>query len=265
MFFSAATEPGSSESSNEDWVAATPDMVIVLDGVTVNEEFRSSCIHGTPWYVKQLGTRLLTEAAHYKVSLKDALRSAISATARLHEDTCQLHQIGAPSAAAAVLRVNQHEIEYIVLADITIVLKGSQGLEIISDDRVSGSVEDLTGKSNSFAEIMERRSRYRNRENGYWVAAADPNVVDHVVAGSMPKEDFDSAAVMSDGVSRLVHTFDHLSWTGLMDLAHQDGPSAVIQTIRKLELSDTKRERWPRFKVSDDATLALVSADPAPK
>ena len=48
---------------------------------------------------------------------------------------------------------------------------------------------------------MKRRERYRNKEGGYWLAAADPDVAEHA----------------------------------------------------------KEKARWPRFKVSDDATIALIS------
>jgi antitoxin component HigA of HigAB toxin-antitoxin module len=262
MFYSAATKPGNSDSPNEDWVAISPTVVIVLDGVTVQKEFQGSCNHGTPWYVRQLGTKLLVEASDPEVSLSDSLRIAISGTASLHADECQLDQIGAPSAAVAVLRMNEYDIEYLVLADITVLIKSNQRLAVISDERVSRTVEDLVGEADTFTEVMNRRSRYRNKESGYWVAAADPNVADYALVGRVSNDGFDSAAIMSDGVSRLVMPFEQTDWRGLLAQAQQAGPDAVIETVREVEASDRERKRWPRFKVSDDATLAFIAADP---
>jgi hypothetical protein len=113
LLFSAATEPGEHDKPNEDWVGMTPNAVVVLDGVTVQESFRGSCIHGTPWYVMKMGSKLIAEAADQNTSLTDALRNAISSTTALHADTCQLDDIGAPSAAVAVLRIKKRAIEYL--------------------------------------------------------------------------------------------------------------------------------------------------------
>src|SRR5579872_3773652 len=99
MFFSAATEPGVADSPNEDWVAVSPTVFVVLDGVTVFKDVETGCTHGTPWYVDQLGTRLLAAASDPAVSLQSALEVAIASVAELHRDTCDLSQIGAPSAA----------------------------------------------------------------------------------------------------------------------------------------------------------------------
>lgn len=260
MLYSAATEPGSIDSPNEDWVAMSPTVVVVLDGVTVHKEFQGSCSHGTPWYVRQLGTKLLVEATDREISLGDALRTAIGGTASLHIDVCQLDQIGAPSAAVAILRINEHDIEYLILADITVLIKSNRGLAVISDERVSSTVEDLAGKADSFAEVIDRRSRYRNREHGYWVAAADPNVADYALVGRVSNDGFDSVAIMSDGVSRLVSLFEQTDWPGVLSLVQSVGPAALIDHIREVESSDMERTRWPRFKASDDATIAFISA-----
>src|ERR1700744_1296557 len=130
MFFSAATEPGRRDSPNEDWMAISPTMAIVLDGVTVFKDVETGCIHGTPWYVNHLGTRLLAEASDAETSLTHALRAAISGVANLHADVCELDKIGAPSAAVGAVRITEQFIEYLVLADVTIALTSIHGLTV---------------------------------------------------------------------------------------------------------------------------------------
>jgi hypothetical protein len=259
MFFSAATEPGTRDSPNEDWVAVSPTTAIVLDGVTVFKEFQIGCIHGTPWYVNKLGTRFLAAAADQNTSLRSALRTAISSVADIHSSVCDLEQIGAPSAAVAALRINERFVEYLVLADVTILIQSVQGLTVVSDERVASAEGDLAGRSDFGAEVMKRRERYRNKEGGYWVAAADPDVVEHAKVGQVSLDGFQCAAMMSDGVSRLVAPFEQTNWQGFLALTQKVGPAALIECVRRVEADDTERTRWPRFKVSDDATIALIS------
>ena len=260
MYFSAATEPGALDKANEDWAAASPYAAVVLDGVTVFEEASSECIHGTPWYVNQLGPRLLAAASTRDISLQAALKDAISAVADLHADTCDLNQVGAPSAAVAIVRIGENSVEYLVLADVTILLDSADGLCVLSDDRVADTVNDLAGKESVGAEVMRRRERYRNREGGYWVAAADPSVADHAKTGQIPLKGFGHAALISDGVTRLVSPFEQTNWHGLLAAVLNSGPASVIKHVRSIEAADAQRERWPRFKVSDDATIAVISA-----
>jgi len=259
MFFSAATEPGRRDSPNEDWMAISPTMAIVLDGVTVFKDVETGCIHGTPWYVNHLGTRLLAAASDAETSLTHALRTAISSVAGLHADVCDLDQTGAPSAAVGAVRITDQFIEYLVLADVTIALSSIHGLTVVSDERVDSTIEDLAKRNIFSAEVMKRRERYRNKQGGYWVAAADPDVAEHAKVGRLPLDGFTCAAIMSDGVSRLVSPFEQTDWPGMLRLVQEVGPAALIDHIRAVESGDIEKTRWPRFKVSDDATIVLVS------
>jgi hypothetical protein len=66
--------------------------------------------------------------------------------------------------------------------------------------------------------------------------------------------------MMSDGVTRLVTPFGQTDWPGILALVRKIGPTALIERVRKIESDDMERTRWPRFKVSDDATIALINA-----
>ena len=258
MFFSAATEPGSRDIPNEDWVGVSTTAAVAIDGVTVFKNTQTGCFHGTPWYVNQLGTRLLALVSDPSISLRSALKAVISDVASLHASTCDLRQIGAPSAAVSVVRKNGGIVEYLVLADMTILIESGNGLTVISDVRVSATVEDLAGASESSQEIMKRRQRYRNKEGSYWVAAADPEAAEHARVGHVAADSVSRVALMSDGAARLVTPFQQVDWPEILTLASESGPGAVIERVRKIEESDSEKVRWPRFKVSDDATIAIL-------
>jgi hypothetical protein len=100
-----ATQPAADGALNEDFIAVTTQLVILLDGASVPEGLETGCRHGTAWYVARLGTRLLEELAAQPSQLPtDALAAAIHGVASLHADTCELDHPGAPSAALALLR-----------------------------------------------------------------------------------------------------------------------------------------------------------------
>lgn len=98
-----AKAPGSADRPNEDWVGATADAVVVLDGLSAPEGFDSGCLHGTVWYVRQLGNQLVHLASvDHDEPLAEHLRAAITAVADLHADTCDLDHPGTPAATVAV-------------------------------------------------------------------------------------------------------------------------------------------------------------------
>jgi hypothetical protein len=92
-----ATQPGSPDAANEDWAGVlAAGLAVVLDGLSAPDGTGTGCRHGTPWYVSQLGPRLLALAADPARSLADALAEAIRQVAGLHSG-CDLHHPGTPS------------------------------------------------------------------------------------------------------------------------------------------------------------------------
>jgi hypothetical protein len=257
MRISMACEPGSNQVENEDWAGVTPDTIVVLDGVTVRRDMETGCAHGTPWYVRQLGSRLLAALTQEpRCQLPTALAEAIRAVAALHNDTCDLDSIGSPSAAVAILRAADGLAEYLVLADVTIALTSMDGTKIITDDRVATTVADLTaGTAGLSARITEARTANRNRPGGYWVAAANPVAAANGITGSIPFKALLRAAVMTDGASRIADLFSYATWPDLMKNHHS--AREVIRAVRLIEASDPDCVSWPRFKRSDDATAVF--------
>jgi hypothetical protein len=259
MFISAATEPGSPETPNEDWLGLSPTAAVVLDGVTVFPGATTGCRHGTPWYVNELGTRLVAGASNCDEPLTEVLADAIQDVASLHQDVCDLEEVGAPSAAVAMVRDGKQTLDYLVLSDVTILLDSISELRVITDDRVADTVRDLAESGNTGDEVMRRRAQYRNKSGGYWVAAADPSVARHAITGNIPIAGLRHAVLLTDGVTRLVDPFQELDWYGLLTAAVKFGSASVIERVRRTEAGDPLRHHWPRFKVSDDATIAIVA------
>jgi len=255
MRFSVASEPGDPDVPNEDWAGVTPAVIVVLDGVTVHESMASGCSHGTPWYVQQLGIRLVAAAAlHDDMPLPVVLARAIRDVTALHPG-CDLAALGAPSAAVGMLRfANGGTAEYLVLADVTVVLKTSSGVTVITDDRVNmrGGVDPAGPRV--AARVAEHRRADRNQPGGYWVAAADPRAAEHAVAGSVRLGGLSRAAVVTDGAARAVDLFGVTRWA---DVLVQADAGQLIRTVRDVERSDSSCAQWPRFKRNDDATAVF--------
>jgi hypothetical protein len=142
-----ATQPGSQDAANEDWAGVlAPGLAVVLDGLSAPDGTGTGCRHGTPWFVSQLGPRLLALAADPARSLADALAEAIRQVASLHPG-CDLTHPGTPSATVVLLRALEDRADYLALADATLLLDTSEGLKVVTDERVS----QLAGKEREAA------------------------------------------------------------------------------------------------------------------
>jgi hypothetical protein len=103
----------------------------------------------------------------------------------------------------------------------------------------------------------------RNTPGGYWIAASDPSAVDHALTGAVPVTAVRRVAMLTDGAARAVDLFGLYDWPKLLDLVASQGPSALVDQVRTAEASDPRGIRWPRNKLSDDATVAYWSGFPA--
>lgn len=256
--------------ANEDTVHVSPTGVVVMDGLSAPKNLPMGCIHGTPWFVRQLGTQLINLIGDNATALREALRIAIGAVNDLHRDTCALDQEAVPASTVVMIRERDGVLDYLVLSDNVLVLDlEGEGVRTIVDKRVEEVAADemraaLQGPvdapehADRVSALVAVQRRLRNRHGGYWVASTDPTAADEAIAGSIDLAQVRQAALLTDGASRLVDTFGALTWEQLLDLLRTEGPSALIARTREAELSDPTGERWPRFKRSDDATAAYV-------
>jgi len=264
-----AAEAGQKGKPNEDWGGATLGAAVVLDGLSAPRGAGTGCSHGIPWYVAQLGSRLLASAEHTQTSLAGALALAIREVAALHPQ-CDLSHPGTPSAAVAVIRRMPDIVDYLVLADTVITLRNPNGLTTtITDDRVDHIADEARSAAlnapigseyhrKAVAKLVDVQRPLRNTPEGYWVAATDPIAAEHAIIGSLTSDSVQDATLMSDGASRYVDLFNLASWSDTLDLLRDAGPGEIIRLVREQEKSDPDGNLWPRYKYADDATAIYV-------
>lgn len=263
-----ASQPGGT-SENEDWAGATLHCAVVLDGLTSPSELDTGCIHGVPWFVHQLGSALLSRLANVDRSLKGNLAAAIEDVAQLHAGQCDLTNTGTPSATVALVRVSDHEIEWLVLADAAVLLETEDGIRVATDDRVNAVATTqrdaaLTENRNDsekrrlVRELVSAQRKVRNQPGGYWIAGSDPNAANEASTGSVRRRDGQRCALLTDGVTRLVE-FGESSWVNLFESLDREGPERTIDRVREVEASDPHLVHWPRYKPSDDATAVVLN------
>jgi hypothetical protein len=267
MRVTIATDRAPGQSENEDFAGAVANAVVLLDGAGLSGVDDGGCVHGVAWYARRLGASLLAEL-HQDAggNLADVLAGAISDVAESHRTTCDLDHPGTPSATVIVLRERNDELDYLVLADSTLVFEATNAdLTVVTDQREAeigrryrAEMDSLVGgtpaHAKARAEYVAALRAHRNREGGFFVAAADPDVARHAVTGTVPQSDVRGALLLSDGASRLNDRFDQLTWEKALALVAPDGPGALVSAVREAEKGDAEGRRWPRGKIFDDAT-----------
>jgi Protein phosphatase 2C len=278
----AASWPGQATRPNEDAYLCLDDLVVVADGATALPSLRNGCVHGSRWYARQLVAHAaLAHTGSPELPLTDVLGEAIRSTTAAHAGTCDTAHPGTPSATVVMLRSRPDSLQWLVLGDATIALEEMGGdVQVVSDRRIGNSSKAerfavLTGDSTDghhserVAALSNAQRRFRNVDGGFWIAAADPEAAYHAYAGEqlVPARTSWRAALMTDGASAAVDTYELTDWLGALDALAKTGPSDFLATIRAIETTDPDLVSYPRMKVSDDATViyatGTTSEDPA--
>jgi hypothetical protein len=262
---SMATSAGHPSRPNEDFAGAVPGAVVVLDGAGIPGT-ESICCHGVAWYTHRLGGALLARLSRDDGrDLTAILADGIDEIAADHRSTCDITNPSSPQATVAVIRSSGERVDYLLLADCFLVLsQACGGPLVITDERevtarricsaplagvASGTPEYECVRESCIQALQARR----NQPGGYWIAKDDPHAAGEAVTGSYPLRGLDSAALLSNGASRIVSPYALTSWPGMFELLSTNGPAEIIRRVRQAE-ADSSGD--PNVRVPDDATVA---------
>ncbi|MGC4894965.1 hypothetical protein [Micromonospora sp. DT31] len=277
-----ASDPAPGRPENEDIVFRFGPLVGVLDGATVPAGFDTGCTHGPAWYVRHLAARIaLAVADRPAATLASSLAEAIRAVRADHGGACDLDHPGTPSSTVCLLRDGGDHADYLVLCDSPLVLDTERGIEVVADDRLEATQDDLRRAAAAPAggvppaageggrdgggdpeggfrcAVTAQRSRM-NRAHGYWAAAADPDAAYQALTGAVPLRGpgaLRRAVLLSDGASCAVEQFGLFDWAGLLDVVTEAGPAGLVDRVRAAERDHPDRLR--RRKRTDDASVVL--------
>ncbi|MFF3344058.1 protein phosphatase 2C domain-containing protein [Streptomyces sp. NPDC002779] len=253
------SEPGDAARPNEDFASVglpasgQGGAVVVLDGVTPPRG-ATGCLHSVPWFTARLGGALTELTVSLPdVPLTDALSLALARTAEAHRGTCDLSHPRTPQATVVLARWSPETVEYLILSDSALLVESPDGtLTPYLDDRLS-----LLPRSALATDEMVDAG-LRNKEGGFFTAAADPSVAARAVTGTLPRTEVRALAALTDGATRWVDTFGAGEWPDLFDVVRKEGAQSLIDQVRALELADEDRAFLRRSKTHDDATVVFI-------
>jgi hypothetical protein len=274
VHISMATSGGHPGHPNEDFVGAVPGAVVLLDGAGIPGT-ASICRHGVAWYTHRLGGALLARLSRDDGrDLSAVLGEGIDEIAADHRSTCDITHPSSPQATVVIARLQGSLLDYLVLADCFLVLdQTSGGPLIITDEREVAArricmapIEKAARSSAEYKRIRDcciaALQARRNHHGGYWIAKDDPHAAEEAVTGRCPLPDLDSAALLSNGASRIVSPYGLTSWPGLLDLLRTAGPAEILRRVRQAEAASSPN---PEATVPDDATAAFCDRLQKPK
>ncbi|MFE1863000.1 hypothetical protein [Streptomyces anandii] len=254
------SEPGHEDRPNEDFASVgvpafgQGGCLVVLDGVTPPRT-GTGCLHSVPWFTARLGGALTELTVSFPdLTLPEILARAISRTAEAHKITCDLSHPRTPQATVVLARWSAGTLDYLVLSDSVLLLESpAGGVTAVLDDRLAR----LPRASLATDALID--AEIRNKEGGFFTAAADPSVAGRAVTGSVPRSGVRALAALTDGAARWVEKFHEGDWTQCVGLLRKEGARALVNRVRSLETADEEERTYlRRSKTHDDATAVFV-------
>ncbi|MEU2786991.1 MULTISPECIES: protein phosphatase 2C domain-containing protein [Streptomyces] len=248
------SESGDPDRANEDFASvALPasgrgGALVVLDGVTPPRG-ATGCRHSVHWFTARLGGALTELTVSLPdVPLGDVLGRAIARTAEAHAQTCDLSHPRTPQATVVLARWSAGAVDYLVLSDSMLLVESPDGT-------VTARLDDRLARlpRSALATDAHIDAHLRNREGGFFTAAADPAVAARAVTGTLPRGEVRTLAALSDGAARWVERFRQGDWADCLGLVREEGAGALVERVRALELTHPGRG-----KRHDDATVVYV-------
>ncbi|HEU4540972.1 MAG TPA: hypothetical protein VFR23_07570 [Jiangellaceae bacterium] len=263
-----ASSSGHVGRPNEDFVGAVPGAVVLLDGAGIPGT-DSICRHGVAWYSHTLGVTLLGRlSCEPGTDLVAALADSIAQVSGQHRHTCDIADPSSPQSTVAIIRFDADRVDFLVLADVFVVLDWSEaGPQVVTDSRevdVRGECSSVlrglpTGtpeyERTKLSVIDALRAR-RNQSGGYWIAKDDPQAAMQAVTGSVPVGQLDGAGLLSNGASRIVDPYRLAEWPAVLDLMRTNGPDEILRRVREAETEARATDAIPDIGLPDDATAA---------
>lgn len=277
-----ALDPPAGESA--DFVAATPDLVVWMDGAAPFGDRRAfDAPNDAVWFVRAFTEALLSLDREGR-STTDLLRHAQRVTSNLYEAAIARASHAPaerPFACIGIARIVDDVLELVNIGDCTTFIASpgasrarrfgycsvadldDAALDALNVARAREGLSHAAAFSSIESTIVENRGR-RNLQFGY-------DVVEPSLSGFVEHERILAPAKagtlvlgMTDGFARACDVYGLMSEDDLFAQAAGGGLDGIVSRIREAELGDPEVVAYPRLKPMDDVAAILVRIDTVP-
>jgi hypothetical protein len=267
-----------SGAHNEDAIGCTPASAWVIDGATGTGGPRmTNGPTDAAWLAQTLHSRLQEQGPQRVDAMLNSVERQIAADfqAQLSLRGIKANlvdQADAPTACLALLSwdADHRELDVACLGDVFVLaFDPHRGLHVITDRRLDRftartmqqwrqhSTGGLQTAPAAVQAIIKENRRNANQPDGYGIVHPMHKWADQAIAERLNLSEGSLILLSTDGLWRLVETFEVYSPAQLLKTVYSRKSAFVLQQLRTLERMDPHGQVHPRIKASDDATLGL--------
>lgn len=280
MFKDILTKGGKIDNENEDCVYLCDDFGFVMDGATgLLKENITNCVSDAKWYVEEF-KNFLIKNLKTKKNLKEIMKDGIRYVSNTYNNIEGATSVKSkPSSGIALFRKNENNIEYFILGDCQLIIKDKKNiitklqlndLPKLDNINIGRMVKIAKEKNINVIDARPLINDYlvetrltQNTNNGYWILSDDINAVDHALQGTLNLKDIKQIIGLTDGFSQLYEVFKVFTYEELVNLINNKKISLdnLYDTLFTLQENDSNCNRYPRFKIRDDASIFNYELD----
>lgn len=258
--------------------------LLVLDGASPLTQLRlTSEGSDARWFAQRVRrglVRLLQEEKSRDRPLEALIRQAAEPAARRYHllSGGPLPDAEQPSAGLALFRQRGDQIDFYGLGDCTgLVRYGDGRVEVLRDESLSRldgeaiqamcAAAEQKGISiqqarRSINDILIQNRGLKNRAGGYYVLDMTGRWVGHGISRSFSAPAVESLAVLTDGFAQLCEFSILSDYAQLHEKLLRGEMNALFRMLFDALDADPDYSQYPRFKLRDDTTAAVVRVLP---
>ncbi|MFV3406416.1 MULTISPECIES: protein phosphatase 2C domain-containing protein [Pseudomonas] len=252
---------GKPDVPNDDRIGCAERHAWVIDGATDLGEPGLLGTRGGAAWLASAAQRAFAEAAGPLQGICESVFERLACDYQRDRQREPLALWELPRAAFAAVALEDDELVCAHLADCVVLHRSAQGIAFLTPepDREAERAEAAslgpgTGAHGvrSAAVLADRRTA---RERPRAVLGVDPQLSrDGTCYTRVPAARGDDVLLMSDGFAALFDTYQACDPDGFITRLHSHGLADLAHTLRGIEQDDAACLRYPRFKMSDDAS-----------
>lgn len=179
-----------------------------------------------------------------------------------------------PSSSCSIVRIKGEFLEYISMGDSPILILQTDGeiLEIyeealrnLDEIAIDEAIQIAKTKGISvmearphIAKTLEKHRMLLNQTNGYHAISLDEKAAFSAQMGRIPLSEIQAVAILSDGFAQHYNVLNLSKNTkDFFELLNCESLKNLFEEIIKCQKADGDCCKFPRFKISDDASIAL--------
>lgn len=269
-------EPGC--GVNEDRASALSRTAWVLDGTTGHHPVRLFPGPTDAAWFAETADRLLRKHANQATDahqlLSDVVSGLVEQCRKSALTSLDATDIDKPAASLALVQLVGDDLEYGLLSDCKLLMRGHDGsvealdhsaIADFEDQLIAGvralqadGETDLSRINLSLWPTILANRRRKNLPGGYGVLADDPACIAFTDFGRRPAASITHLLLATDGLYRLVDSYGVYSSADLMAQALSRGLNSLYAQLRDIEDADPQCLAYPRLKPRDDAAALLL-------